>query len=196
MKAAKVSVNTVERVSSSDYKIRKARLDDRERIKELIALSARGLSHQYYSQEQIEGAIQTVFGVDTDLINDGTYMIVLNGEQAVGCGGWSKRKTLFGGDQFSSRDNQLLDPRTEPAKIRAFFVHPQFARLGIGRRILDACESEARNAGFQSIELMATLPGVPFYKSCGYRELDALELDVGAGVKLGLIRMTKECVLR
>lgn len=185
--AAKVE----DQVSSLDYIIRKAHLVDRERIKELIAESARGLSREYYSDEQIEAAIRTVFGVDTDLIVDGTYLIAESGNQAVGCGGWSKRKTLFGGDQFSSRDQSQLDPRFDPAKIRAFFIHPDFARRGIGRRILDRCETEAANSGFRSIELMATLPGIPFYKSCGYRERDILELDLGSGVTLKLLRMTK-----
>jgi N-acetylglutamate synthase-like GNAT family acetyltransferase len=175
-----------------DYIIRKATLDDRGRIKDLIDESARGLSREYYSQEQIEAAIRTVFGVDTDLIRDGTYFIAESGAQIVGCGGWSKRKTLFGGDQFSSRDDAMLDPLTEPAKIRAFFVHPDFARRGIARQILTVCETEAAGGGFRSIELMATLPGVPFYKSCGYSAMDAIDLDLGQTVRLGLIRMSKE----
>jgi GNAT superfamily N-acetyltransferase len=175
-----------------DYTIRKARLDDKERIQELIDDSARGLSREYYSDDQIEGAIQTVFGVDTDLILDGTYLVAETATQIVGCGGWSKRKTLFGGDQFTSRDHTLLDPRLDPAKVRAFFVHPEFARIGIGRRILTMCETEAKSYGFHSIELMATLPGVPFYNSCGYREVSAFELGIGRNVKLELVRMSKE----
>jgi GNAT superfamily N-acetyltransferase len=175
-----------------DYTIRKARLDDKERIKELIAESARELSREYYSHEQIEAAIQTVFGVDTDLILDESYVVAETATQIVGCGGWSKRKTLFGGDQFTARDHALLDPRFEPAKIRAFFVHPEFARMGIGRRILTKCETEAKDNGFHSIELMATLPGVPFYNSCGYREMGDFELDLGGNVKLELVRMSKE----
>ena len=178
-------------MSSLDYIIRKAHLNDRERIKDLIAESARGLSHRYYSDEQIESAIRTVFGVDTDLIDDGTYLIAECDTRVVGCGGWSKRKQLFGGDQFASRDHTPLDPQIDPAKIRAFFIHPDFARRGIGRSILARCEEEAANSGFRSIELMATLPGIPFYKSCGYREMDSLELDLEAGVKLELVRMTK-----
>lgn len=175
-----------------NYIIRKASLDDRERIKELIEQSARGLSRELYSPAQIEAAIRTVFGVDTDLIHDGTYFIAESGTRIVGCGGWSKRKTLFGGDQFSSRDDALLDPLTEPAKIRAFFIHPNFARHGIARQILTVCEAEAANYAFRSIELMATLPGVPFYKSCGYSEMGAIDLDLGQDIKLGLIRMSKE----
>ena len=179
-------------MSSLDYTIRKARLDDKERIRDLIAESARGLSREHYSDEQIEGAIQTVFGVDTDLILDGTYFVVETATQMVGCGGWSKRKTLFGGDQFASRDHTLLDPQFDPAKIRAFFVHPEFARIGLGRRILTMCETEANGYGFHSIELMATLPGVPFYNSCGYREISAFELGMGPNLKLELVRMRKE----
>lgn len=175
-----------------NYIIRKASLDERERIKELIDESARGLSREYYSQEQIEAAIRTVFGVDTDLIHDGTYFVAENGTHLVGCGGWSKRKTLFGGDQFSSRDDALLDPLSDPAKVRAFFVHPDFARQGIARQILKLCETEAASSGFFSIELMATLPGVPFYKSCGYSEMGAIDLDLGQNIRLGLIRMSKE----
>ena len=179
-------------MSSLDYTIRKARLDDKERIEGLIAESARQLSREYYSHEQIEGAIQTVFGVDTDLILDGSYLVAETATQIVGCGGWSKRKTLFGGDQFTARDDTLLDPRFEAAKIRAFFVHPEFARMGIGRRILEVCETEAKDNRFHSIELMATLPGVPFYNSCGYHELDDFELDLGRNIKLELVRMSKE----
>jgi N-acetylglutamate synthase-like GNAT family acetyltransferase len=175
-----------------DYTIRKASVDDRERIKELIAHSARGLSRQYYSDAQIEAAIATVFGVDTDLILDRTYFIAESGTEVVGCGGWSKRKTLFGGDQFTARDEALVDSRFEPAKIRAFFVHPKFARRGIGRGILTRCETEATERGFHSIELMATLPGVPFYKSCGYHEIESLELELSGNVKLQLLRMSKE----
>ena len=179
-------------MTSSDHTIRKADLDDRERIRDLIAESARGLSREYYSDGQIEGAILNVFGVDTDLIMDGTYFVVESDARLVGCGGWSKRKTLFGGDQFTSRDHALLDPQFEPARIRAFFVHPEFARKGVGRQILALCETEARSCGFHSIELMATLPGIPFYKSCGYREMDPFEIDLGGNVKLGLLRMSKE----
>ena len=178
--------------SRQNYLVRKALVDDREGIKELISESARGLSRDYYSREQIEAAIQMVFGVDTNLILDGTYMVVESDTKVVGCGGWSKRKTLFGGDQFNVRNQALLDPSSEPAKIRAFFVHPEFARKGIGRCILKMCETEATEYGFHSTELMATLPGVPFYKSCGYREIEALELELDGNVKLELLRMGKE----
>ncbi|RPI77426.1 MAG: GNAT family N-acetyltransferase, partial [Desulfobacteraceae bacterium] len=117
------------------YKIRKAELNDCPEIEKLIALSARGLSAQDYTPEQIEGALQGAFGVDTQLIKDGTYFVVEAGGLLVGCGGWSKRKTLFGSDKRESRDPAELDPAIDPAKIRAFFVHPEWARKGIGRAL-------------------------------------------------------------
>src|SRR5689334_10650716 len=130
-------------------------MDEREAIKQLIAESARLLSREHYSDKQIEAAIATVFGVDTDLIEDGTYFVAEDAGAMVGCGGWSKRKTLFGGDQYLSRDAGYLDPASEPAKIRAFFIHPDHARKGIARAILSRCEEEARAEGFHALELMA-----------------------------------------
>src|SRR5690349_3128192 len=172
--------------------IRKANMQDRDAIQELIAESARLLSREHYSDTQIETAIVTVFGVDTDLIDDGTYFVAeIEGELA-GCGGWSKRKTLFGGDQFSSRDARYLDPQSEPAKIRAFFIHPDHARKGIARAILSRCENEARTQGFHALELMATLPGIEFYKSCGFIETGKFDLDLTDSVKLELVPMRKE----
>lgn len=172
--------------------IRKATMDERYAIKQLIAASARLLSRDHYSDAQIETAIATVFGVDTDLIDDGTYFVAeIEGELA-GCGGWSKRKTLFGGDQYSSRDASYLDPQSEPAKIRAFFIHPDHARKGIARAILSRCEDEARAQGFQALELMATLPGIEFYKSCGFVETGNFDLDLTDAVKLELVPMRKE----
>jgi GNAT superfamily N-acetyltransferase len=172
--------------------IRKARMEEREAITQLIAESARVLSRQHYSDSQIEAAIATVFGVDTDLIEDGTYFVVESERQLAGCGGWSKRKTLFGGDQFSSRNTAYLDPESEPAKIRAFFIHPDHARKGIARTILSRCEDEARAEGFRALELMATLPGIEFYKSCGFVETGNLDLDLTDAVKLELVPMRKD----
>src|SRR5215217_4820423 len=172
--------------------IRKATMEEREAIRELIAVSARQLSREHYNDAQIEAAIATVFGVDTDLIEDGTYFVAESSGSLVGCGGWSKRKTLFGGDQFSSRDASYLDPQSEPAKIRAFFIHPDHARKGIARAILSQCESEARAQGFRALELMATLPGIEFYKSCGFSATGDFELELREGVKLELVPMRKE----
>ena len=175
-----------------DYVIRKATLDDREEIRQLIAESARGLSRDDYTDAQIEAAIATVFGVDTDLIEDETYFVADSSGTLIGCGGWSKRRTLFGGDQYTSRDEGYLDPNTDAAKIRAFFVHPAHARRGVGQAILARCESEAAAHGFRAVELMATLPGLKFYKACGYSEQGSYELELVAGVKLGLVPMRKE----
>lgn len=175
-----------------DYVIRKARLDEREAIEQLIAESARKLSREDYSTEQIEGAIKTVFGVDTDLIQDETYFVAESDGMLIGCGGWSKRRTLFGGDRFARRDSSALDPQTEAAKIRAFFVHPAWARKGVGRAILAACESEAQAQGFRALELMSTLPGIKLYRVCGYAEGERAELEVGDNLKIELARMRKD----
>lgn len=172
--------------------IRQATLEDREAMQQLIAASARLLSRQHYNDAQIEAAIATVFGVDTTLIEDGTYFVAESDGVFVGCGGWSRRKTLFGGDQYSLRDVDYIDPQSEPAKIRAFFIHPDHARKGIARAILARCEEEARAHGFRELELAATLPGVDFYKSCGFSERGTFDLDLVEGVKLELVPMRKE----
>jgi GNAT superfamily N-acetyltransferase len=174
-----------------DYRIRKATLDDREAIQQLIADSARGLSRADYSDEQIETALSGVFGVDTALIIDGTYFVAESGDRLAACGGWSRRKTLYGGDKYGGRDSSTLDPRTEPAKIRAFFVHPDFARKGIGRAMLSVCEGEAKAAGFHALELMSTLPGLPLYRACGYEGDEQIDLELSQGIKLGLVPMKK-----
>jgi GNAT superfamily N-acetyltransferase len=175
-----------------EYIIRKATLDDRAAIAKLIKQSARHLSRGDYSDEQIEGAIATVFGVDTNLILDETYFVADLAGGLIGCGGWSKRRTLFGGDQYATRDPNFLNPATQPAKIRAFFIHPEHARKGIARAILAACESEAKAAGFQSLELMSTLPGIKLYRTCGYEGDNRVELEVGEGLTIGLVPMRKE----
>jgi GNAT superfamily N-acetyltransferase len=170
--------------------LRKATLDDRAAIEQLISESARGLSRADYSDAQIEAAIAAVFGVDTDLIHDGTYFVAEHGQTLVGCGGGSRRKTLFGGDQFAQRESGLLDPEHDPAKIRAFFVHPGWARRGVGRALLERCEAEARAHGFHAVELMATLPGVKLYQVCGYVGGEQV-VYVGAGVAIEFVPMRK-----
>lgn len=172
--------------------IRKATMEERDPMQQLIAESARHLSRAHYNDQQIETAIETVFGVDTDLIEDGTYFVVEIDGDLVGCGGWSKRRTLYGGDQFTSRDASYLDPASEPAKIRAFFIHPDHARKGIARALLNHCETEARAEGFRALELMATLPGIEFYKSCGFTETGNFDLQLTEAVKLELVPMRKD----
>ena len=172
--------------------IRLATMNDRDAMQKLIAASARMLSRQHYSNAQIEAAVASVFGVDTDLIEDQTYFVAEESGTFVGCGGWSRRKNLYGGDQYSERDSRYLDPESEPARIRAFFIHPDHARKGIGRALLAHCEDEARAHGFRALELMATLPGIEFYKTCGFSERGAFALDLPEGVKLELVPMRKE----
>ena len=175
-----------------DYSIRPASLADRSAIQQLIAASARGLSREHYDDVQIEAAIASVFGVDTTLIDDGTYFVAESAAGLIGCGGWSRRRTLFGGDQYVTRDTSYLDAATEPAKIRAFFIHPDHARKGVGRALLDRCESEAAAYGYRAVELMSTLPGVRFYQTCGYVEQGDFHLDLSGNVRLELVPMRKE----
>jgi GNAT superfamily N-acetyltransferase len=157
----------------------------------LIARSARVLGARDYRPEQIEGALRGAFGVDTQLIDDGTYFVATSGERLVGCGGWSYRRTLFGGDARAGRDAAPLDPRVDAAKIRAFFVDPEHARQGIGRALLERCELEARAHGFLRLELMGTLPGVRLYEAFGYQRGALVEYPVGPGVNIEFIPMHK-----
>jgi GNAT superfamily N-acetyltransferase len=161
----------------------------------LIDLSVRLLQAQDYSPVQIEGALATVFGVDSQLIADGTYFVVEascgSHNTIVGCGGWSKRKTLFGGDHKSGREDALLDPLLEAAKIRAFFVHPDWARRGIGSKILEASERAATEAGFTAFEMGATVTGERLYRARGYEVMERIDVPLTNGVSLPIIRMTK-----
>ena len=176
--------------------IRKAVAADVSRLREIIEASVRGLQANDYSPAQIEGALQSVYGVDSTLITDGTYLVAEDISQPdpviVACGGWSKRKTLYGGDQYPGREDSLLDPARDAAKIRAFFVHPKYARRGIGSLILQACEDAAQAAGFTRLETGATLSGVPFYNAKGYVEVEDQAVPLGNGETLPIVKMTKE----
>jgi GNAT superfamily N-acetyltransferase len=174
--------------------LRKATRDDIPRLETLIARSARGLSVGDYRPAQIEGALRGAFGVDTQLLADQTYFVAEEDGRFVGCGGWSFRSTLFGGDARTGRDSSMLDPRTQPAKIRAFFVDPTDARRGIGTLLLERCEKEARDHGFSQVELMATLPGVKLYAARGYVGSPMVHFDVGAGETIEFIPMRKSLV--
>jgi GNAT superfamily N-acetyltransferase len=180
-------------------RIRLAEVRDIPSLRGLIEASVRGLQAGDYSVAQLEQALRTVYGVDTQLIADGTYFVAESsgGESPdvpvlAGCGGWSKRRTLYGGDQFARREDSLLDPATDAARIRAFFVHPAWARRGIGGLILEACETAAWAAGFLRLEMGATLTGVPFYRAKGYVELEAVEAPLGDGLSLPIVRMGKK----
>jgi GNAT superfamily N-acetyltransferase len=178
-------------VTVKKYLIRQAVMGDIPALSGLIPLSARALSAEDYAPGQIEGALKGAFGVDTQLINDGTYFVAEAEGVIVGCGGWSRRKTLFGGDSGVVRDAAELDPATDPAKIRAFFVHPDWARMGIGRAILDRCESDAFTSGFRSLELLATLPGVRLYSACGFVASERVEYRLPTGVTIDFVPMKK-----
>jgi GNAT superfamily N-acetyltransferase len=173
------------------YALRTATHADRDALQLLIARSARELSAADYSPEQIEGALRGAFGVDSQLIDDGTYFVAESDGHLVGCGGWSRRRTLFGGDSHSERNAGELDPSTDAAKIRAFFVDPDHARQGIGRALLERCETEARARGFTRFELMGTLPGVRLYQALGYVAGEPLRYPVAAGVTIEFVPMHK-----
>ncbi len=148
---------------------RLATMEDIEALQQLISVSARGLNSEHYTSEQVESILKYVYGVDTQLILDGTYFIVQDGPAFIGCGGWSRRNTLYGGDQLKADDvDNLLNPAADAARIRAFFVHPDWARKGIGSLLMRACEQAAREAGFHRMELMATLTGELLYARFGF----------------------------
>lgn len=172
--------------------IRLASIEDTAALQELIRGSVAILSNGYYTSRQIASGLSHIFGVDTQLIVDGTYFVAEADNEIVGSGGWSKRKTLFGGDQFKANQvDSLLDPNVDAARIRAFYVHPNWSRKGIGSRILTACEDAARSEGFSKVELVATLPGVPFYSTKGYEKCEPMSLETADGESLPAFRMTK-----
>lgn len=170
---------------------RSATRDDIPALEDLIRQSALRLGAADYTIEQIEGALRGALGVDTQLIDDGTYFVAAIGDRLVACGGWSRRRTLFGGDGRSDRDASPLDPKADAARVRAFFVHPDFARRGIGRELVDRCESAAFREGFRSAELMATLPGVRLYAACGYVAGLPVEYPVPTGGTIQFVPMQK-----
>jgi len=171
--------------------IRLATPADLPALCELIPVSVRGLSRAFYSDAQIESAIRHIFGPDTQLIADRTYFVATVGGVLVGCGGWSRRRTLFGGDQMKTADDPLLDPNAEPARIRAFFVHPNWARRGIGGAILEACTNAANAAGFRRAELVATLPGEPLYSASGFHVIERFDAPMPDGQALPVVRMIR-----
>ena len=180
------------RQSRPHIRIRAATMADAEALNLLIDLSVRALQRNDYSEKQIEGALGTVLGLDTKLIEDGTYLVAeIDGPEIVGCGGWSKRKTLFGGDHRDGREDALLRPGQDAAKIRAFFVHPRWARQGVASELLTACENAALQAGFERFEMGATLTGVALYESRGYVRSEQIEVPLSNGHCLPVVRMSK-----
>jgi GNAT superfamily N-acetyltransferase len=184
--------------NAATFRLRLATEEDIPALHALIEASVRGLQAGDYTRAQIEGALGTVLGLDTQLIADRTYFVAEALDQNVqarrrlaGCGGWSKRKTLFGADHGPGRALELLDPATEAAKVRAIFVHPDFARRGLGSLILATVESAAREAGFRRFEMGSTLTGVPLYRLKGYIEVERIAVPLGNGEALPVVRMVK-----
>jgi GNAT superfamily N-acetyltransferase len=175
--------------------LRTATAADLEAIRSLIAASVRGLQHEY-SEGQREQALASVFTPDTQLIADGTYFVIAEADgMLAACGGWSFRRTLYGGDHHqASRNAARLDPATDAAKVRAFFVHPAWSRRGLGTRLLEACEQTAWDAGFRRCEMGATLSGVPLYERHGYRRVEEILVDLPGGERLPVVRMEKVLV--
>src|SRR6202034_4224177 len=171
--------------------IRPAVAADIPALEDVIRASVMELQAADYTPEQRTKALEMVFGVDTQLVADGTYFVAeVQGDGApviAACGGWSKRKTLFGSDHCAGREDALLDPNCEAAKIRAFFVHPAWARRGVGSRILEVCEAAAEAAGFRSLEMGATLTGVPLYRARGYLEGERRQVPLQRGLSLPIV---------
>ena len=186
---AEPSSQASRRSGAGALNLRPALPTDIPALQDLIARSARALSVSYYTPVQTEAAIRYVFGVDSQLIADGTYFLIEDEGQIVACGGWSKRRTLFGGDQAKAGPDPLLDPAVESARIRAFFVEPRMARRGLGRRLIAACLAGARAAGFRTLELVATLPGEPLYLAAGFTVAERFELALPQGVRVPVSRM-------
>jgi len=176
------------------YHIRKAERADQPRLEQLIADSARILGTRAYRSEQIEAALRGAFGVDSQLIDDGTYFVAELARVIIGCGGWSRRGTLFGGDRHAQRDARELNPQVDAARIRAFFVAPEHARQGIGRALLRRCEAAAQAQGFTRFELMGTLTGVPFYQALGYEAGEIVRYPATADVVIEFVPMRKTIV--
>ena len=182
--------------ATMQIRLRLAVPEDVPVLRKLIEASVRGLQTEDYTPAQIEGALQTVFGVDSQLIADGTYIVAESADEKsiwmiVGCGGWSKRKTLYGSDHWTSREDALLDPQNDAAKIRAFFIHPDWARQGVGSRILQACEEAAHAAGFRRYEMGATLTGAKLFRARGYVPVKPISIPLKNGETLPVIHMEK-----
>lgn len=171
--------------------LRTAELADIPILKDLIAESVMTLQADDYSEAQRRAALGTVFGVDTQLIMDQTYFVIEAAGEIVACGGWSFRKTLYGADALTGREDNRLDPAADAARIRAFFVKPGWTRRGLGGQILTACEAAATEAGFQRFELGATLTGIPLYRAYGYEPIEATEAQMAGGLTLPIVRMGK-----
>jgi GNAT superfamily N-acetyltransferase len=174
---------------------RLATAEDVPALRALMALSIDRLQQNFLTQEQV-AASAAIMGLDTQLIADGTYFVVADDGATAGCGGWSRRATLYGGDHTAGRDAALLDPTRDAARVRAMYTHPDHTRRGVGRLILARCEDAAAAEGFRSVELMSTLAGEPLYRACGYIPIERITVTPPAGVPVPLVKMGKPLVAR
>jgi GNAT superfamily N-acetyltransferase len=175
---------------NSAFAHRLARREDIPALSVLMAASIRELLPDFLAPQVVDASFD-VMGLDTQLIDDGTYFVVECGDVIAACGGWSRRATLFGGDHASRRDAALLDPQKDAARVRAMYTSPPFARCGLGRLVLDLCERAAAAEGFARVELAATMAGEPLYRACGYHDIERFEADTRTGIRVPLIRMGK-----
>ena len=173
-----------------DLVLRLALEADLPALRQLMDAAIRELQAAFLSPDQLAASF-SIMGLDTQLVADRTYFVVETAGRIAGCGGWSRRATLFGGDHSQGRDAALLDPAKDAARVRAMYTHPDFTRRGVGRMVLDACEAAAAAEGFRSCELAATLAGEPLYKACGYRQIERFAADTPHGVAVPLVRMGK-----
>ena len=171
-------------------RLRLARHEDMPVLSALMDAAIGQLLQAFLPPEGVKASYE-VMGLDTQLITDGTYFVVEDGDDIAGCGGWSRRATLFGGDHSAGRDAALLDPATDAARVRAMYTHPDHTRKGVGRVVLDACEAAARAEGFSRVEMAATMGGVPLYRACGYHDIEPFTAKTSTGYEVPLIRMGK-----
>ncbi len=176
-------------MSTIELTHRLATRQDVDALRTLMQAAITELQKPFLDAQQIESS-RVIMGLDTQLIDDGTYFIVEAQGQLAGCGGWSRRATLYGGDQSPGRHAGLLNPACDPARVRAMYTHPSHTRQGVGRLVLALCEAAAKAGGFLAVELMATMAGEPLYRACGYVPIERLEDDRG-GAPVPLIRMQK-----
>lgn len=174
--------------------IRKATRDDVAEIERIMRASMSGLGTGFYDDSQVESAVRFIAVVDRQLIDDGTYFVIEEDNRVVACGGWSGRAKLFSGPSSQDAVEGHLDPSRDAARIRAMFVDPVHARRGLGRQILEAAEADAARAGFHLFELMATLPGVPLYRACGYEEIERTVIELPDGARLECLRMQRKTI--
>jgi GNAT superfamily N-acetyltransferase len=174
----------------SALRLRLARHEDMPVLSALMDKAIGELLQAFLPPEGVKASYE-IMGLDTQLITDGAYFVVEDGDEIAGCGGWSRRATLFGGDHSAGRDAALLDPARDAARVRAMYTHPDHTRKGVGRLVLDACEAAARAAGFSRVEMAATMGGVPLYRACGYHDIEPFTAKTSTGYEVPLIRMGK-----